>query len=141
MVQSVARLADHSAALLASSTLQLLSSICPFGVDAADEALQASDHHRGSQELAHHAECVTCSQHSMYIERDSRVSGITNGQRRPLCRNLMLLVDESQRSVLCVCGLTFTQPASTPCFCSICSCWKAGEPWRRCAEHCGCRPR
>ena len=58
LVQSVVRLADHSAALLASSTLQLLNSIRPtIGMDAAGEALQVSDH-LGSQQLAHHAKCV-----------------------------------------------------------------------------------
>ena len=56
-MHSVARLLSDSAALLASSTLQLLNSRCPIGVGVASEALQASGF-LGSQQLAHHAKCV-----------------------------------------------------------------------------------
>lgn len=53
-----ARLLSDSAALLASSTLQLLNSRCLIGVGVASEALQASELFPGSQQLAHHAKCV-----------------------------------------------------------------------------------
>ena len=53
----VARLLSDSAALLASSVLQLLHSRCPIGVGVASEALQASEF-LGSQQLAHRAKCV-----------------------------------------------------------------------------------